>query len=669
MRYEQWHMECPDPKAESRLRQAGYSSLLSAVLSARGVETPEQAAALLRRDQRLTISPMLMKDMEKAVTRIRQALSGRETIAIFGDYDVDGITATVVLVDYLQHLGAACRWYIPRRREDGYGLSRTAIQRLHSEGVTLLITVDCGITGNEAVDYASALGMDVVITDHHECPAELPRAVAVVDPHRPDDRYPFKYLAGVGVALKLVLALGNEEPALFHRYCTLAALGTIADVMQLRGENRIIVYNGLAALHHSDFVGLQALLEEAGLSERPVTALQIGFMLAPRLNAAGRMGAADLAADLLMCQDSDEAAQLARQLGEMNRERQEVEHAIASDAIAQIETLPPEERSALVLSSGKWHQGVVGIVASKLCEKYARPCFLIHMQNSVGRGSCRSWGNFNLFTALDCCSDLLEEFGGHAMAAGFTIRREHLAAFRTRINQLARAAGDGSPTSVLTIDAVISDCGQITLPEALSLEQLEPCGAGNPRPTLALLGVTVEHIQPVSQGRHLKLQFSKGVSRFSGIFFSMTEDRCAVHAGDRIDVAFYLNINNFRGQSMIQLQLLDLRPSRVPSRHEAEALQLIRRRQNGETLSVQDQTRFSRLTRRQITAVARELKKRGNPCTDAALPLLRALASVIGGGDRFFRAALALTILEQENQFQVHRKDEEITIAWDESNG
>ena len=445
MKFKRWNIGSPQGADVERLRGAGYPYLLSTILAARGITTAEDAAAALERERKLSLSPMLMRDMDKAVDRIQQALNQGETIAVFGDYDVDGITSTVLLMDYLRRCGARCLRYIPRRVEDGYGLSCDAIQSLRDQGATLMITVDCGITGNEEVAFAASLGMDVVVTDHHECKETLPAAVAVVDPHRPDCSYPFKHLAGVGVALKLVLALGgrSREEALFARYCTLAAIGTIADVMRMEGENRTIVYCGLEALPHTDFVGIHALLREAGLSGKPVSSIQIGFVLSPRINAAGRMGAADLAADLLETDDPARAEALARQLCQLNRERQMVEQAICADATEKIQHLSGDERSALVLCSEKWHQGVVGIVASRLSEKYACPSFMIHLKDGTGKGSCRSYGGFNLFAALEACSDLLEGFGGHELAAGFTIQESNIDAFRTRMNRYVRTASGG----------------------------------------------------------------------------------------------------------------------------------------------------------------------------------------------------------------------------------
>ena len=473
MKFKKWNIHTPAEQDVVHLREAGYPYLLSTVLAARGITTAEAAAEFLDRERSLTLSPMQMRDMDKAVARIQRAIADGETIAVFGDYDVDGITSTVLVRDYLKSCGAKCLRYIPRRIEDGYGLSKEASQGLRDQGATLMITVDCGITGGEEVDFANSLGLDVVVTDHHECKETLPDAVAVVDPHRPDCPYPFKHLAGVGVALKLVLALGgeNREDALFARYCTLAAIGTVADVMRMEGENRTIVSCGLEALPHTDFVGVHALLREVGLLGKPISSIQVGFALAPRINAAGRMGEADLAADLLETDDPARAEELAKQLCDLNRERQAVEQAICADATAKIGKLRAEERSALVLSSEDWHQGVVGIVASRLSEKYSCPSFMIHLKDGVGKGSCRSYGGLNLIAALESCADLLDGFGGHELAAGFTIPERNIDAFRARMNRYVRCASGGSlPVSSLDLDAAI------VCPNELTLEQGENCG-------------------------------------------------------------------------------------------------------------------------------------------------------------------------------------------------
>ena len=375
-RRRKWTVRYPAHDAEADGQTAelaaelGCSATAAKLLWNRDLKTAEAANRFLRLEETRFHDAFLMRDMDKAVARIEKALAAGEKIAIYGDYDVDGITSTCVLTDYLRRRGVPVHPYIPDRIEEGYGLGCDAIRALAEQGVTLIVTVDCGITAVEETAYAKDLGLDVVITDHHECKEQLPAAVAVVDPHRPDCPYPFKHLAGVGVALKLVLALGEgREDALFARYCTLAAIGTIADVMRMEGENRTIVQCGLESIDRSDFTGLHALLREAGLTSRPISSIQIGFVLAPRINAAGRMGRAELAAELLLTDDPVRAEKLARELCELNRERQSVEQDIFRRAIEQMEDLPESERSALVLSSEDWHQGVVGIVASRLSEK------------------------------------------------------------------------------------------------------------------------------------------------------------------------------------------------------------------------------------------------------------------------------------------------------------
>ena len=673
MKFKKWNIGSPKAEDVALLRSAGYPYLLSTVLAARGISSPEDAAEFLDRERKLTISPMLMRDMDKAVARIQRAIADGETVAVFGDYDVDGITSTVLLMDYLKSCGANCLRYIPRRIEDGYGLSKDAIQGLHDQGATLMVTVDCGITGNEEVDFANALGMDVVVTDHHECKEHLPNAVAVVDPHRGDCPYPFKHLAGVGVALKLVLALGgeNREDALFARYCTLAAIGTIADVMRMEGENRTIVSCGLEALPHTDFVGIHALLKEAGLLGKPITSIQIGFVLSPRINAAGRMGAADLAADLLEADDPARAEEMARQLCDLNRERQAVEQASCADAIHQIDKLRSEDRNALVLSSENWHQGVVGIVASRLSEKYSCPSFMIHLKDGTGKGSCRSYGGFNLFAALESCADLLDGFGGHELAAGFTIPEENIGAFRTRMNRYVRSVSGGEPpVSSLEIDAPITCPADVTLSEVEQLSLLEPYGAGNPRPTFALLGATVDAIQSVGQGKHLKLRLSKGSCRFDTIFFSMTEEECGIAAGMRVDAAFYLQANTFRGNTSLQLQLIDIRPSLTPSRHEAEALELVHRLMDGAPLSAQETARL-RASRDQFAAcwVVLERHLRQGKAEEELLPYLRQLAAQAGGSESFLRTALALEVFQERGLISLSLRDGRLSLCLNHTQG
>lgn len=666
MKFQQWNIPSVPQSAVEELTGAGYSWLVSSVLASRGITSAEEAAAFLERDRSLTHSPFLMKDMDRAVERISRAIADDERIAVFGDYDVDGITATCILMDYLASRGADCLHYIPRRIEDGYGLGKDAILSLHRRGVNLIVTVDCGITGVEEVAYARSLGMDVVVTDHHECKDALPDAAAVVDPHRSDCPYPFKHLAGCGVALKLVLALGgrDREEALFARYCTLAAIGTVADVMQMSDENRTIVSRGLESIGHSDFIGLHALLQEAGLADKAVTSVQIGFVLAPRINAAGRMGEADMAADLLLCSDPHQAATLARQLCALNRERQNVEQEIFTQTLEIIEQMPADQRSALVLASDEWHQGVVGVVASRLSEKYSCPSFMIHLTGHVGKGSCRSWGGFNLFSALESCSDLLLGFGGHELAAGFTIEEKNIPAFRTRMNQYARAyRGGEAPVSSLDVDVVLTQPGRVTLEEVEALDALEPYGAGNGRPVFCLRGATLERAQNVGQNRHLKLRLSKGSAQFDGIFFSAVAQSCGVEAGSRVDAAFYLQVNEFRGSRSVQLQMVDIRPSLCCSAREEESLRLVERCLAREDLKHKEAQRLLPSREQHVRAWrALQYLIPADGITTPYLPLLRRLASAIGGTEPFGRAAICLEVFRERSLLSLQRRGDEVRL-------
>ncbi len=665
VKYERWQIPAAPEHAVEALMDAGYPYLVSSVLASRGITAGEQAAEALERERSLVWSPFLMKDMDRAAARIGAALEHGERIAVFGDYDVDGITSTCLLTDYLRSRGADVTMHIPRRIEEGYGLGCDAIRALSESGVTLIVTVDCGITGVDETAYAKTLGVDLVITDHHECKEQLPDACAVVDPHRPDCPYPFKHLAGVGVALELVLALGKgREDALFARYCTLAAIGTIADVMRMEGENRTIVQCGLEGIDRSDFTGLHALLREAGLTSRPVSSIQIGFVLAPRINAAGRMGRAELAAELLLTDDPVRAEKLAHELCELNRERQCVEQDIFRRAIEQIEELPESERSALVLSSEDWHQGVVGIVASRLSEKFSCPSFMIHLSGGSGKGSCRSYGGFNLFSALEACSDLLVSFGGHELAAGFTIEEKNIPAFRTRMNQYVRAhTGENAPVSSLEIDVDLTRPALVSLSEVESLSLLEPYGAGNNRPVFCLRGATLESVQGVGQNRHLKVRLQKSRVSFDGIFFSTTSGECGVSAGMRVDAAFYLQINEFRSQRSIQLQLIDLRPSLDPSGRENEALTLCRALLGGGTLSPRDAAR-ALPSRDQFVRAWRILEHEvgADGVSEPMLPLLRRLSAEMVGAETFLRTAMCLQVFAERGLLAIERRGELLSL-------
>ena len=579
MKYQKWHIGTASEQDTALLKEAGYPSLLATVLAARGITTAEAAAEALERETSLTISPMLMRDMDKAVARIQKALANDETIAVFGDYDVDGITSTVLLLDYLKNCGAKCLRYIPRRIEDGYGLSKDAIQGLRDKGATLMITVDCGITGNEEIDFAASIGMDVVVTDHHECKENLPRAVAVVDPHRPDDTYPFKYLAGVGVALKLVLALGgpDRENALFARYCTLAAIGTIADVMRMEGENRTIVSCGLAALNHTDFVGIHALLKEAGLLGKPITSIQIGFVLSPRINAAGRMrmdendenaspSGGHAAVELLIEGNESIAAEFGNVIDAYNQDRKSIDRSVTQEAHDFIERNPAmKELKSTVIYNPKWMKGIVGIVASRLIETYYRPTVVLTMSNGFVTGSARSVPGFDLYQAVESCSDLLENFGGHMYAAGLTMRPENVEEFTRRFNAYVEENIDPQmlmPQVDIDSELLFSD---ITPAFRKDLNRFQPFGPGNTAPVFATYGVS-NHGDAKLVGmecEHLRMdliQRQKPNTKIQSIAFQQPTHYEWVRSGRPIDVCYQIVENHYRGTVTTQLRIKDIKP-------------------------------------------------------------------------------------------------------------
>ena len=558
VKYGIWKCAQPGAQDVNALVGGGFSPLAAMVLAGRGMKSPEKAKEFLRCDGPLP-DPYRLTDMDKAVSRVRQALERKEKIAVFGDYDVDGITATCLLTDFLRGQGADCLCYIPGRLEEGYGLNPIALRQLCAEQVKLIITVDCGITAVEEAALCRELGMDLVITDHHECKEQLPEAAAIVDPHRSDDGYPHQNLSGVAVAFKLACALFGDAERVLEEYADMVCLGTVADVIPLVDENRVFVSRGLEALRQTRRPGLAALMAECGCAQGDITASTIGYMLAPRINAAGRMGQVDVAIDLFLTTDADRARMDAAQLCELNRQRQQIESEIYRQAIAMLpEGAPPE---AIVLADESWHQGVVGIVASRIAEEFACPAFLICLDGDHGKASSRSHGGFNLFASLRELSPLLESYGGHELAAGFTIRRENIPEFRRRICAMAADFyADGTHLSELELDCAVPP-EMLTIPEIESLQVLEPCGSGCPKPVLMMTGLTVDRMQQVGSGRHMRLRLRKGRCALNAIFFSADPVSAGIAPGDLVDVAFHPQINEFRGERSVQMNVVDIRPS------------------------------------------------------------------------------------------------------------
>ena len=665
MKYDRWNLRPSGPAgSRAELERAGLPPLCAAVLCARGVDTAPAASAFLAHGPDLLHDPFLLQDMEKAVERISRAIREQETVAVYGDYDVDGITATCLLTQFLRTLGGQVVSYIPDRTEEGYGLNNHAIDALARQGVTLIVTVDCGITAAQEVEYARALGVDVVITDHHQCKEVLPQAVAVVDPRRPDCSYPFPDLAGVGVALKLALALTApaQRSQVLLDYGELAAIGTVADVMLLQGENRALVHLGLERLADCSRPGLQALLREAGCPRGQVpTTVTIGYGLAPRINAAGRMEQAGTALELLLTQDPQRGQELAQELCQLNRLRQAIELEIFQHCDQLLTHTPALSAPVIVLAGEGWHQGVIGIVASRLAEKYACPAFMISLDGDKGKGSCRSFGGFNLFGALERCAPLLDSYGGHELAAGFSIRRDNIPAFRAALCQLVEEfAGHQPMESSLDVDCEIPHCSLLSTQDVESLSLLEPFGSGNPKPVFLLRSVCVLSHTDVGGGRHLKLKLRRDGVVMDAIFFSANTAACGIENGQRLDIAFTLQINQFRGNRTVQLQLCDLRPA--PTRSQLER-SLFRRLQAGEALSPWEAS-LMLPQRRDFAHLWRYLEQlcAAGPAQAPMDQLLRQVTRSFSGHRSYGKALVCLHVMDERGLIQVAVQNQQATV-------
>ena len=631
----------PDQKRAGILaahqKEAG---LLAGVLAARGVTDPEEALILLAGEEPLS-DPFLLKDIDKACTRIQQAIDNGETIVIFGDYDVDGVTATALLYQHLKGMGAQVKCMLPSREGDGYGLSKNAIDSIHKKGYRLIVTVDNGISAVEEAAYAASLGIELIVTDHHLPPEVLPEAVAVVDPRREDDPSPFKGLCGAGVAFKLCSALDGCSPEEMLEYCSdLAAVGTVADVMPLTGENRTLVKAGLRLLQQTDRPGLGALLQEVGLYGKPVTSENISYALAPRINAAGRMDSAVTALQLMLCEDEVRAEELAHQLNEINAARQETEQKIARAVEAQLEADPALLSDRVVLIWGRdWHQGVIGIVASRMVERYGRPVVVVSVdEQGEGRGSGRSVPGFNLHSCIASCADLLVRFGGHAMAAGLSVEEKNLPELRRRMNEWAARTCPVLHTPPLACDLSIR-LDRMTVEAVRALDRLAPFGAANPTPVFLLEGAVIEGIYPVSEGKHSRLRLRQGGTALYAAWFGMPTAQMAYEVGDAVDAALNLSVYDGARGAQLSGRVVELHPAGLGAEaaRQADLVEALRR---GAPLSPEEKA-LLRPDREQIAAVYRELKARRWNADDWQ-PLAAKLGQETAG-----RTLVALTALEQ----------------------
>lgn len=585
MNIKQWHVSALNKDRAAELAgRYGISSFLAMLLDIRGYTNDEEIQALFSGGTPLS-DPFLMKDMSAAVARIRQAIDGFEKIAIFGDYDADGVTATAILYSYLDTVGADVMYYIPQREGEGYGMNIAAVDTLADAAVQLIITVDNGISAVAEIQHAMARGMDVVVTDHHRPHEVLPAAVAVVDPYQSGCGSTFKELCGAGVVLKLLIALEDgDEDAVMAEYADLAAIGTIADVMPLVGENRSIITAGLASLETVSRPGLKALLEKSVAKDSPLTARSLAFTLIPRINATGRMGSPDRAVKLLVSDYEEEATALAEEICGENDARRAVEAEISAVVISSIErsdTLCYDR--VLVVSGEGWHPGVIGIVASRVTEHFGKPCLIISQNGEQAKGSGRSIPGFSLFDAICACSDLLEKFGGHPLAAGVTLQTRHIDAFRIKINQYAKTVCDEMPAVAVQLDCKLNPAA-LTPQMPLQLSVLEPFGAGNPQPVFGLFGMTVEQITPVGGGGHLRLLLSRNGKQITCMRFGMGAAQFPYPIGATIDLTVTLDSKAFRGEPQLTVSIKEMRLAGTGD-NEIHSYRLYEKFKRGEPLS------------------------------------------------------------------------------------
>lgn len=568
----------------------GINPIVAKLLYNRGYTDVESAKAFVYMESEMLLDPFKMKDLKEGIDGVRAAIARGDKITVYGDYDVDGVTSVCTLYLYLKSLGAKVDYYIPNRAGEGYGVSTQAIDAIKENGTKLIITVDTGTTAVEEVEYARSIGIDFIVTDHHECRSDLPSAIAVINPHRPDCEYPFKELAGVGVVFKFICAyeervLGRSRleaaKRIFSQYADLVAIGTIADVMPIKEENRIIVSYGLSMIENTKRIGLAALIEAASAKndaqrsvqrkkKTKITSGYIGYTIAPRINAAGRIKTASMAVELFLSQDHARAKAIAEELCATNKERQAEENKIMQEAYAKIEKYDIENNPVIVLDADNWHHGVIGIVASRITEKYTRPAILVSFEGNesdvptpddVGKGSGRSIKGMNLVDALCHCQDHLVKFGGHELAAGLSVTRGELDNFRRLINEYALA----NLTEKDMVQTVEADCelnfADVNLSLAKSIQLLEPYGVSNPVPCFVLRGVTLNDVNGISDNKHSRLSLGNGRYTISAMYFSNSPDSLGVYVGDKVDVLFNIDINEWGGRESVQVIVRDLKPS------------------------------------------------------------------------------------------------------------
>lgn len=589
-----WEVRPLDKERAAAFAQTyGVPFFLAMLMNIRGLDDAAHLREFLGEGEPLS-DPFLLKDMDKAAARITRAVDNMEKIAVYGDYDADGVTSTAMLYSYLETRGADVIFYIPQREGEGYGMNIGAVEYLKEQGVSLIVTVDNGISSVQEVARANELGIDVVVTDHHRPQEILPDAVAVVDAYRPDDTSPYKHFSGVGIAFKLLMALedgAGDVEDLLEAYSDLAAIGTIGDIVPLTGENRTLIRAGLERLSQSDRPGVQALLENAGIAGKALTSTNVAFTLVPRINATGRMGAPERAVRLLISGYEEEAEVLSEEICADNEERRRVEAEIAEAAFADIEAKGYMKDRVVVVDGENWHHGVIGIVASRVTERCGKPCMIISRGETEAKGSGRSIEGFSLFEAICACGDLLIKFGGHPMAAGITLKPENIEAFRKRINQYAAEHFPQMPTQTVTLDCKLNPAA-LSVSMAQSLTQLEPFGNGNPQPVFGLFNMELSNVTPVGGGGHLRLTLEKNGAVITAMRFNTKPEELPYHIGDKIDLAVQLEAREFRGQPSLTVIVRDMKFAAFNTEKNIAPLASFEKWQRGEVLSAEDKNRL-----------------------------------------------------------------------------
>ena len=553
--------EADNEKIEEIKNKYELNTLLATILVNRNITEEKVIRKFLKPTRQDFYDPYLIKDMEKAVERILKALDKQEKVTIYGDYDVDGITSITVLKSFLKDIGLDTNYYIPNRLNEGYGLNKKAIEKIVNDGCNLMITVDCGISGIEEINYANELGIETIVTDHHEAGNELPNALAVIDNKRKDSTYPFRELAGVGVVFKLIQAIGMKlglPEESYLKYLDIVCVGTISDIVPLVDENRIITKLGLMLVKQTRNLGLRSIIQASGYKE--VNSSTISFGVAPRINACGRMGKAEDALKLFLSNNINEVNQLTNQLNTYNRERQETEKEIFEEAVKTIEKEKLEEKNVIVVGGEHWHHGVIGIVSSKITEMYFKPSILLSYEDGQAKGSGRSIPGFDLHEALMNCLDSIEKFGGHSMAIGITINKKDLPRFKEKLEEIAKIRKVNEITPVIYIDAKIN-LNDINKDMVESLAELEPFGEANKMPVFGFKNLKIDSIRSLSEGKHLKLTLKENNTIINAIGFNIGALAEEYRIGDRVDIAGTLEINRFNGAENLQINIQDIMKS------------------------------------------------------------------------------------------------------------